>query len=678
MAHPPKRTAKSWTDRLLDFLATRLAVAGSLAGLALFAWYSFGLVTEGESSIRTAQARLQGPTVRGNAMAITDISRLRNSLASHLGQDGLTPEGQQVFETALDFLFVRTEYFRSSLTADIAHPSGEHALAAMENIIALSDAALANDFADSGNYIAALDEEIETAMAMLTHYMNVRNTQQLNAVNGSLDALERLTGFQVLLMAAMGAFSIGILGLLRREVLNRRLRAEAEERALFLAFYDSLTGLPNRSQFTDDLTEAMGQSNRPKGPPSILIFIDIDDFKDFNDVYGYLAGDQLLCQMAEGFKSLVALHNGLAARVAGDEFALLLPYADNRDLTNILQEVGRVCQPSVELAGTQAVATCSIGVATTDKVALSLDICARNMRQAADFAQSVAKSRIGRGEIVSFDEDLAVRMNQKKIRSAALCDALECDGIDVWFQPKVSLDGFTLTGFEALARWNFEGTMIPPSEFIALAEENGLISRLDLYMLRNSVAHLADWNRRTGRSDQVSVNFSAQHISMTSVASEIAEVLGATGVPPQLLTIELTETVEVSDWSLVGARLQEIIDLGCHLSVDDFGSGYSSLGYLRNIPAHELKIDRSLVQDIESSPQARSILSAVVEIADTMGFETVIEGIETEGQARIAVELGCDLGQGYLFSRPVPICDLPDPRSIPARFTALNATARRA
>lgn len=678
MARPSKRIAQSWTDRLLDVLATRLAVAVAIAGFAVFAWYSLGLVSEGEASIRDAQVQLQGPTVRGNAMAITDISRLRNALATHLTEDGLAPEGRQTFEIALDSLFVRTDYFRTSLQYDYAHPTGEHALAAMENIINLSDAALANDFADGATYMASLDEQIETSMAMLTHYMNLRNTQQLSSVNGSLHALDRLTEFQILLLVGMSVFSVGVMGLLRREVLNRRLRAEAEERALFLAFYDSLTGLPNRCQFTDDLTEAITISGRPKGPSNILVFIDIDDFKDFNDVYGYLAGDQLLCQLAQGLSSLVALHGGLAARVAGDEFALLVPYANDRDLTNILREVHRVCQPSIELPGTQAVATCSIGAATTDKVAETQQISARNMRQAADFAQSVAKSRIGRGEIVPFDDDLAIRMKQKKIRSAALSEALECDGIDIWFQPKVSLDGFILTGFEALARWNFEGSMIPPSEFVTLAEENGLISRLDRYMLRNSVTHLAEWNQRTGRNDQVSVNFSAQHLSMTSVASDIAEVLGATGVPPHLLTIELTETVEVSDWSLVGARLQEIIDLGCHLSVDDFGSGYSSLSYLRNIPAHELKIDRSLVQDIETSLQARSILSAVVEIADTMGFETVIEGIETEGQARIAVELGCDLGQGYLFCRPVPICDLPDPHSIPARFAPLSEMARRA
>lgn len=678
MRHHPSRRITPWVDRLLDLMATRLAMVGSLCGLLVFGWYSFGLVLEGETSVRDVQASLDGPAVRGNAVAITDIYRLQNVLAQGFSDEGLDAASQQDFVQALDILFVRVEHFRNSLDSYPSHPSGSRALTAMNAIIALSDAALADNFSDPGAFLEALDSETGVAISALTHYMNVRNSDHLSAADGALRALNHLTRFQLMLLVAMAAFTIGIMGLLRREVVNRRLKAVAEERALFLAYYDSLTGLPNRTQFTTDLTDFLAERALSDLGPSALIFIDLDDFKDFNDVYGYLAGDQLLRQMAESFQDLVTRETGLAARVSGDEFALLLPFRDNRDLARQLRQVSQLCQPRIQLDASLATTTCSIGVATSDQVARTMPASARNMRQSADFAQALAKTTPGRGQIVQFNDDLAARMRQKRIRLEALADALTDGDIEVWFQPKVSLQTGRLEGFEALARWRFEGTMVPPHEFVTLAEENGLISRLDIYMLRNSILHLAEWNRRTGRGDHVSVNFSAQHLFMTSVAREISEVLIVSGLPPHLLTVELTETVEISDWSLVGSRLQEIVDLGCRLSVDDFGSGYSSLGYLRNIPAQELKIDRSLVQDIGTSSQARSILTAVVEIADTLGFQTVAEGIETVDQAMIALDLGCDIGQGYYFSRPTPVQELPDPQVLAAKCAPLYDTAREA
>ena len=253
-----------------------------------------------------------------------------------------------------------------------------------------------------------------------------------------------------------------------------------------------------------------------------------------------------------------------------------------------------------------------------------------------------------------FDDEMARRMSQRRARLDALEQAILNENLEVWLQPKIVLSTGAHVGFEALVRWRHDGDLIMPMEFISLAEESGLIIEIDRFMLRAATRAVAEWNARHGKDVSVSINLSGRHISSPDLEAHVASAIAMSGLRPDQVTLELTESVEVRDWGAVSKKLDRLRALGCRLSLDDFGTGYSSLGYLRQMPADELKLDKSFVTDLETSAAAREIVASVVDIARTLDLGVVVEGIENLAQARIAEDLGCTVAQGYLFGRPAP------------------------
>jgi EAL domain-containing protein (putative c-di-GMP-specific phosphodiesterase class I) len=287
-------------------------------------------------------------------------------------------------------------------------------------------------------------------------------------------------------------------------------------------------------------------------------------------------------------------------------------------------------------------------------VARHLGPGAEAMTRAADFALYAAKAAPGRGNQRLFDAALAAEIAERGARLTALERAVAEGALEVWLQPKVRLATGATTGFEALVRWRRGGEVVPPAEFVSLAEESGLIVDIDLFVLQAATRRVAERNRAQGARLGLSVNLSTQHMASRRIVDEVARALDASGLPPDLLTLELTESMAVRDWVHVLETVDRLKALGCRISLDDFGTGYSSLGYLRRLPADELKLDKSFVAELDRSDQARWIVDGVVDIARSLRMRVVIEGIETPAQAEIAADLGCEIGQGFLFGRPRP------------------------
>ncbi|NND19746.1 MAG: EAL domain-containing protein [Silicimonas sp.] len=310
-------------------------------------------------------------------------------------------------------------------------------------------------------------------------------------------------------------------------------------------------------------------------------------------------------------------------------------------------------QVPVEFEGESLDVGLSLGIAPSDRVVESLPLGFESLCRIADFCLYASKTS-GRNQYTIFDSELNEQFVARRAILTELSEAMKWGEIEAWFQPKVSLETEAVFGFEALCRWNRGGTLVPPNEFIPVAEASGSIIELDLYMMREACRIVSAWNRSVGTEYSVSVNLSATHFRSGSIVESVARVLRDTGLTPGLLTLEITETVQLVNWDVVRDIFAQLRKLGCRISIDDFGSGYSSLAYLRAMQADELKIDRSLVQEIETSDEARHVLSSVIELAHSLNMRVIVEGVESEDQSDILSSLGCIYGQGFLFGRPMP------------------------
>lgn len=634
-------------------------------GLVLsVSFVSYSFVLSGEQSAQRAQTSFKGPTVRENAHALADIYRLQFSLERAVSDGGFNGETRDDYLAALDYLYVRAVNFARNLVVVPYREDSAAALAAINSMIKLSDEAAALGFPDLDGFSGELNAAAQTAQASLIHYMNALHVDTQAALSGTVQSLGNLTRLHSAFLLVMLAFAIAMLTLLRREVLNRHQWSEAEARVSFLAYHDDLTGLGNRATFSRRGAEFFDVQTGGKNQRGALAFIDLDDFKEINDVYGHPAGDAVLRHVAAALREVSAEHGAIPVRIAGDEFAVLLdsgkPSEIRSFVANLLAKVSRPIAVQDNVLSAQL----SVGIAAAQEVAKTTKVTLETMSRSADYALYAAKRMVGRGNVQMFDEALSTQWTHRRSRLTAMEGALKKREFEVALQPQIDLKTFALSGFEALARWTHEGEVVSPDEFISLAEESGLIIELDCFMLDQATRFMASWNQLHGTQIPISVNISAVHVSSSKLVATISKALATSGLEPHLLTIELTETVEVRDWKIVVDRLARIRDLGCRLSIDDFGSGYSSLGYLRKMPAHELKIDRSLVIGIENSPEVQSIVSAVVDIAHSLDFVTVVEGIETLEQARVARHLGCTHAQGYLFSRPLLLPQIPAPSGV--------------
>ena len=431
-------------------------------------------------------------------------------------------------------------------------------------------------------------------------------------------------------------------------------RLSYEDRLWQLANRDSLTGLFNRRRFRQEL-EGEATFARRRGRSGALLIFDIDNFKDINDSLGHPAGDDLLARMGEYLAGRIRATDTLA-RIGGDEFALILPGCDldeAREVAeNLLADMAR--GPTATIAGKARPVTAGVGVAPFGP---HTQHTAEELLVEADIAMYRAKG-VGPGRVEVFDEEMRGNLATRMEIEGELREALERDELVLHYQPIASLPDGVAIGCEALVRWQHPTRgLLAPDQFISVAEESGLIVEVGKRVLAEACRQAEAWRRR-GRHLHVSVNVSPVQLLREDVAALVTRTLEETGLPPQLLYLEVTESFLIDDTERIAPALQRLRELGVKIAIDDFGGGSTSLSYLSVLPVDVIKIDRLFVDGLPESSDDRAIVSAVLSLAQELDLAVIAEGVEHERQHWELRELGCRLGQGYLYSRPKPAAEL--------------------
>ncbi|SDY78015.1 diguanylate cyclase (GGDEF) domain-containing protein [Geodermatophilus africanus] len=408
---------------------------------------------------------------------------------------------------------------------------------------------------------------------------------------------------------------------------------------------DPLTGLANRTLLLETTARMLAQRS---GPTSVL-FLDLDDFKDVNDSRGHAAGDELLTTVSERLVGCVRSVDQVA-RLGGDEFAVVVAGSAQTAAEVGERLLGALVDPVV-VDGRPVHVRVSIGVAdSTTAGDRSADTLLRN----ADLAMYLAKSS-GKNRVVVYAEGMELAAQSKAELITDLDSAVAAGQLAVHYQPTVELAEGATTGYEALLRWQHPTRgLVPPLEFIPLAEESGAIVEIGRWVLTEATAQAARWSRGAGRPIDIAVNLSARQLIDDDVVATVRGTLAASGLPAAQLTLEVTESVLIEDVEAVVDSLRALRGLGVRIAIDDFGTGYSSLSYLRRLPADVVKIDRSFVQDLGSGGRSTTLVASIIELARSLDLEVVAEGVETEEQHAVLGRLACSHAQGYLFGRPRP------------------------
>ncbi len=415
-----------------------------------------------------------------------------------------------------------------------------------------------------------------------------------------------------------------------------------------LALFDSLTGLANRRLFIDRLHQSILNARRHK-TMAALFFLDLDQFKRINDTLGHHAGDELLLIIAERLKACVRKQDTVA-RLGGDEFTILLNNINETDrVAGIAKQILSALKEPIKLGKHEVIVSTSIGIT----LAPSDSTCSETLMKNADLALYQAKER-GRDGYYFFTEDLNVRANKLLHIENELRHAIQNGDFHLHYQPQINLKTGEITSVEALIRWNHpEKGDIPPSEFISIAEETGLIVPIGEWVLRNACAQIKTLQELTGKDLRVAVNLSPRQFSDPKLVDIVSDVLNTTGLPANNLEIEVTESMLMDDINTVIGRLNSIKSTGSTITIDDFGSGYSSLSYLKSLPVDILKVDQEFVTDIPEDLNAMEIASAVIAVAHKLNLKVIAEGVENIDQRDFLVINKCDYAQGYFFSKPL-------------------------
>ncbi|VVD71874.1 diguanylate cyclase [Pandoraea morbifera] len=429
-------------------------------------------------------------------------------------------------------------------------------------------------------------------------------------------------------------------------------RDESRTRIRQLAFSDSLTGLPNRSMLSVLAAQAIASATELSTRMAV-IFIDLDRFKQVNDSLGHQAGDVLLRTIAQRLRR--ALRGAdIVARLSGDEFVAVLTECDPERLDIAIERMRGAVNAPCQVDGVTLAPSGSFGISLYPNHGREFDI----LLQRADMAMYQAKMT-SPGSVRFFSEDMKILAQERLELETAMRDALRRGTLQLFYQPQINLLDETVYGAEALTRWAHpQYGDVPPSRFIALAEECGLIGELGTWTLRESCRQLADWRRRGVGIANVSVNLSPTNFHDHDLPRTIAQALADHGLPPSCLAIEVTESVLMNHNPSTLRIIDEVHAMGVRMSMDDFGTGYSSLGYLRRLPVSELKLDRSFVHDITRDETVRALTSAIIGIGHSLHLTVVAEGVEDEAQRDVLVEQGYRVGQGYLFSPALSAGDL--------------------
>jgi diguanylate cyclase (GGDEF)-like protein/PAS domain S-box-containing protein len=428
-------------------------------------------------------------------------------------------------------------------------------------------------------------------------------------------------------------------------------RKEAEARLEYQAFHDPLTDLPNRELFLDRLGHALARTQRRPGRRVAVLYMDLDDFKVVNDSLGHEAGDRLLVAVGERLKGCLRPEDTLA-RFGGDEFTVLLEEVEGpEEAVRVAERVIDEVRDPFVLDGREFYVRASIGIALSENRTKDPE----NLLRDADTAMYWAKDK-GSGYSM-FDPSMYEQALGRFEAANYLRRAIEREEFVVHYQPIMSLQTGKVRAVEALVRWEHpERGLLDPWEFVAVAEESGLVVPMGEGVLREACLRAKEWQEAHPRTPPLvmSVNLSARQLSRPDLAETVERVLRETGLEGNSLTLDITETVYVKTLAGNTATLDRLRKLGVKISIDDFGMGYSWLSYLKRLPADSIKIDRSFVKGFGEDAEDTAIVRMIIELAHTLGIEVVAEGVESEEQARQLREIGCDMAQGFYFSKPFP------------------------
>jgi len=428
-------------------------------------------------------------------------------------------------------------------------------------------------------------------------------------------------------------------------------RKQAEERLLHEAFHDPLTGLANRALFLEHLKLAVERSKRPKGFLFAVLFLDLDRFKNINDSLGHTIGDELLRAVARRLEDCLRQID-IVARFGGDEFAVLLDgIADSSDAVRVAERIQGELHTPLNLGGHEVFISASIGIALSGRGYEHTEEIVRD----ADTAMYRAKA-LGKARHEIFDTEMHASAVAVLQLETDLRRAIERQEFCIHYQPIVSLTNDTLHGFEALVRWHHPARgLIAPGDFIAVAEETGVIVPLGRWVLREACAQMYRWQQQfpVAKDLMLSVNVSGKQFAQPDLFQQVEKILRETGFNPRRLQLEITESAVIENTATVTAMLMQLRGLGIKLSMDDFGTGYSSLSYLHRFPIDTLKIDGSFISSQAEAGES-GIVRTIIMLARDLGMNVVAEGVETQEGWDTVRDFGCDLAQGYFISSPLP------------------------
>jgi diguanylate cyclase (GGDEF)-like protein len=490
---------------------------------------------------------------------------------------------------------------------------------------------------------------------------NAFNAMASSLQRGRADLRESEQRFRALVHHASDVFTvIGADADIRyRDITERALY---EQQLSQQAFHDALTTLPNRALFQDRLEHALRQRGQTVG----LLFVDLDHFKVVNDSLGHDAGDQLLCDVAQRLAGCLRDGDTLA-RLGGDEFTVLMPNITGaQDAAAVASRIESRLEPPFELPGQSVFVTASIGIAT----GVALRDRSEALLRDADAAMYEAKAR-GRARHALFDPTMHTRAVTRLAIETDLRRAIDNDQLELHYQPIMWLQGNKIVGVEALVRWRRpDGTLVPPGEFVPVAEETGLIRPIGRWVLHEACRQLARWRSDLPQAAglAMSVNISARQLQDASIVEDVESALRETGLDPGSLILELTESAVVETFEEALSTLQQLRWMSVQLAMDDFGTGYSSLSSLSRLPLDILKIDRSFVARLDQDAEGRAVVYAIVSLATALGIRVTGEGIETASQLSALIEVDCNHGQGFLLGRPAP------PDELAAMLRTVNST----
>ncbi|MDN3517155.1 EAL domain-containing protein [Aquisalimonas lutea] len=425
-------------------------------------------------------------------------------------------------------------------------------------------------------------------------------------------------------------------------------RQRSDERLAYIAQHDPLTDLPNRALFTDRLNVALARAER-SGNPLALLFIDLDHFKNVNDVFGHPLGDQVLCEVAKRLTHAVRATDTVS-RQGGDEFLVVLPeITEEQEAARVAEKLLAAITGRFVLEGTEVTLGGSIGIACFPSNGTDATALARN----ADAAMYVAKQQ-GRNRYQFYSAEMNARAHDRLILESDLHQAIERDELFVVYQPQVDLATDTVVGLEALLRWRHPSRgLVPPAQFIPIAEERGLIGAIGAWVLASACEQHAAWLEQGLIDGTIAVNVSVRQFQQPDFVEMVEDVLARARLPAERLEIEVTESLFMDNLEMVQCKLNALHRLGVKLAIDDFGTGYSNLSYLKQLPLHRLKIDKSFTTGLPEDQENSAIAHAIIHMGRSLGLNILAEGIETRPQEKHVRSLSCDVAQGYLYTHPL-------------------------